>query len=133
MKIVSRNSVDQNIGDATRTVQNFGRLLGDKPHKLGQVVTLYPHLAISTLTDALKNVFYNPKQDSKSFTPINSMIIEWDIDVNFIKKVRIVGNISGTGVQKNIETIVMEEKYYNKHDVFTLENKQQLFEQFNCR
>ena len=126
MKIVSRNTVVQNIGDATKTVQNFGRLLGDKPHKLGQVVTLYPHLAISTLTDALKNVFYNPKKDAGSFTPINSMCVEWNIDVNFIKKVKIVGNISGNGVQKNIETIILAEKYYNKHDTFTLENKQQL-------
>jgi hypothetical protein len=126
MKIVDKNTVIQNIGD-TKTVQNFGRLLGTKPHKLGQVVTMYPNLAISTLTDALKNVYYNPKKDSGSFTPINSMCIEWDIDVNFIKKVKIVGAISGSGVNKNVESIILEERYYDKHDTFTLENKQQLF------
>jgi len=126
MKIVDRNTVVQNISD-TKTVQNFGRLLGDKPHKLGQVVTLYPHLAISTLTDALKNVYYNPKGDSGSFSPINSMVIEWNIDVNFIKTVKIVGDISGTGFRKNVETIHLEERYYDKNDTFTLDNKQQLF------
>jgi hypothetical protein len=84
MRIVDRNTVLQNMGD-TKTVQHFGTLLGEKPHKLGQVVTLYPHLAISTLTDALKNIFYNPKSSGSNYTPINSMAIEWQIDVNFIK------------------------------------------------
>jgi len=126
MKIVDRNTIVQNLGD-TKTVQEFGRLLGSKPHKLGQVVTMYPNLAISTLTDALKNVYYNPKKDSGSFTPINSMCIEWDIDVNFIKQIKIAGAISGNGVGKKIETILLEERYYDKNDTFTLENKQQLF------
>ena len=126
MKVVDRNSVAQHLGE-TKTVQNFGTLLGKKPHKLGTVVTMYPHLAISTLTDALKNVYYNPKKDSGSFTPINSMCIEWDIEVNFIKQVKIVGAISGNGIRKNVETIILGEKYYDKNDTFTLENKQQLF------
>ena len=126
MKIVDRATVVQNMS-STKTIQHFGQLLGTKPHKLGQVVTMYPHLAISTLTDALKNVYYNPKKGSGSYTPINSMAIEWDIDVNFIKKVRIVGDISGTGVNKKVETILLEERYYDKNDTFTLENKQQLF------
>jgi hypothetical protein len=126
MKIVDRNTVVHHLSD-TKTVQNFGRLLGTKPHKLGQVVTMYPNLAISTLTDALKNVYYNPKKDSGSFTPINSMCIEWNIDVNFIKRVKIVGTVSGTGTQRNPESIVLEERYYDKNDTFTLENKQQLF------
>jgi hypothetical protein len=126
MKIVDRATVVQNMS-STKTVQHFGQLLGSKPHKLGQVVTMYPHLSISVLTDALKNVFYNPKKGSGSYTPINSMAIEWDIDVNFIKKVRIVGNISGTGANKKVETIMLEERYYDKNDTFTLENKQQLF------
>lgn len=124
MKIVSRNTVVQHMGD-TKTVQNFGTLLGEKPHKLGTVVTMYPHLAISTLTDALRNIYYQPKKGS-SFTPINSMCIEWDIDVNFIKKVKITGAISGAGTNKHRETIILEERYYDKNDTFTLENKQQL-------
>jgi len=126
MKIVDRNTVVQNISD-TKTVQNFGALLGAKPHKLGAVVTMYKNLALSTLTDALKNVYYNPKKDGGSFTPINSMIVEWTIDVNFIKRVKIVGNISGNGLNKNPESIILAERYYDKSDTFSLENKQQLF------
>ena len=55
------------------------------------------------------------------------MIIEWDINVNFIKKVKIVGAISGNGANEQVETIIMDERYYDKNDTFTLENKQQLF------
>ena len=40
---------------------------------------------------------------------------------------KIVGNISGNGINGNIETIVLAERYYDKNDTFTLENKQQLF------
>lgn len=126
MKIVDRQTVAQNMS-ATKTVEHLGTLLGHKPHKLGSVVTMYPHLSISILTDALKNVYYNPKKNSNSFTPINSMAVEWEIDVNYIKRVKIVGAISGPGANKNIETIFLEEHYYDKGDTFTLENKQQLF------
>lgn len=126
MRIVDRNTVAQNMS-ATKTVQNFGTLIGLKPHKLGQVVTMYPQLAISTLTDALKNIYYNPKKSEGSFAPINSMCVEWDIDVNFIKKVKIVGGISGGGSAEKVETLYLEERYYDKNDTFALENKQQLF------
>jgi len=126
MKIVDRQTVVQNMS-ATKTVEHLGTLLGHKPHKLGTVVTMYPHLSISILTDALKNVFYNPKKNGNSFTPINSMAIEWEIDVNYIKRVKIVGTISGNGANKAVETIFLEEHYYDKGDTFTLENKQQLF------
>jgi len=126
MRIVERNTVVQNMS-STKTVEHFGTLLGTKPHKLGKVVTMYPHLSISYLTDALKNVYFNPKKTSDSFTPINSMAIEWNIDVNYIKKVKIVGAISGNGADKREESIVLEERYYDKNDTFTLENKQQLF------
>ena len=51
MKIVDRKTVIHNMGD-TRTVQHFNTLLGDKPHKLGLVATMYPDLSITVLTDA---------------------------------------------------------------------------------
>jgi len=126
MKIVDRNTVVQHISD-TKTVQNFGTFLGNKPHKLGTVVTMYKNLALSTLTDALKNVYYNPKKDGGSFTPINSMVIEWNIDVNFIKRVKVVGSISGSGANKNVESVILAERYYDKNDTFSLENRQMLF------
>jgi hypothetical protein len=127
MKVVDRKTVVHNMGD-TRTVQHFNTLLGDKPHKLGLVATMYPDLAITTLTDALRNVYYNPKSSSSNFQPINSMAVQWDIDVNYIHKVQIVKDINDAtpGMNKAPFTIVLEQKYYDKNDTFTLENKQQL-------
>lgn len=127
MKVVDRKTVVHNLGD-TRTVQHFNTLLGDKPHKLGLVATMYPDLAITTLTDALRNVYYNPKSSSSNFQPINSMAVQWDIDVNYIHKVGIVRDVNDAqaGLNKAPFTIVLEQKYYDKNDTFTLENKQQL-------
>ena len=127
MKVVDRKTVIHNMGD-TRTVQHFNTLLGDKPHKLGLVATLYPELAITVLTDALKNVFYKPKSSSDNFTPINAMAIQWDIDVNYIHKVYVATNsLSGTvGINKTPFVLPLEQRYYDKNDTFTLENKQQL-------
>jgi hypothetical protein len=127
MKVVDRKTVVHNLGD-TRTVQHFNTLLGDKPHKLGLVATMYPDLAISTLTDALRNVYYNPKSSSSNFQPINSMAVQWDIDVNYIHKVAIKRDVNDAqpGLNKVPFTIVLEQKYYDKNDTFTLENKQQL-------
>ena len=123
MRIVDRKFVDQNISD-TRTIQHFGHLLGEKPHKLGQAVTLYPQLAIANLTDALRNIYTNEKKRSGTFTPIDSMVVEWKIDVNFIKTIRIT--VDATLVTGGVSTFTLEEKYYDKNDTFTLENKQQL-------
>jgi len=123
MRIVDRNTVLENVS-ATKTVQNFGTLLGKKPHKMGQVVTMYPELAISNLTEALRNV-YTKKKGGDAFTPISAMTIEWSIKVNFIKKVRIVDNADGSG--GGVFNLYLEEKYYDKNDTMVLENKQTLF------
>jgi hypothetical protein len=127
MKVVDRKTVIHNMGN-TRTIQHFNTLLGDKPHKLGLVATLYPDLAITVLTDALRNVYFNPKGSSSNFTPINAMSVQWDIDVNYIHKVFIAEDVttSQAGLNKVPFTMILDQKYYDKNDTFTLENKQQL-------
>jgi hypothetical protein len=126
MKIVDRKTVLHNIGE-TRTVQNFNEVFGDKPKKLGLVATLYPDLAINILTEALQNIFYNKEKKANSFQPINAMAVEWTIDVNYIHKVMIVADGSGTGLNKEPVELLLAEKYYDKNDTFTLENGQQAF------
>ena len=126
MRIIDRETVLENQS-ATKTVQNFGKLLHDKPHKLGQVATMKPELSVSLLTDGLRNVYQNSKSAKSQYTPINAMAIEWEIDVNFIKKVKITGNVSGSGTGGTPVTIQLEERYYDKNDTFALENRQQLF------
>lgn len=125
MKIVDYNTVKQTMGD-TKTVQDFGRFLGEKPHRLGLVASLYQDLTASYLTDGLMNVYYNEKKGSQ-FQPINSLVIEWDLDVNYIKKVYLAEDGTDTGANGSDITLVFAEKYYDKYDTFVLENRQQLF------
>jgi hypothetical protein len=126
MRIVDRKTMIKNMGE-TYTAQNFGTLLGSRPERLGTVVTMYPNLAISKLTENLLNV-YTQSRKAGSFTNTRSMVIEWDIEVNFIKKVNFSDDLnSWTGGSTGINTIYLEEKYYDKGDTFTLENKQLLF------
>lgn len=86
-----------------------------------------PELSVSMLTEALRNVYHNPKNTKNNFTPINSLAVEWEIDVNFIKKVKIATAVSGVGTGGAPVTIGLEERYYDKNDTFALENRQQLF------
>ena len=123
MRILDRNSVVENMS-ATRTIQSFGTLLRNKPEKLGQVVNMRPDLSISMLTEALKNVYQN-KKDSKGFQPINSLAVEWQIDVNFIKKVKIVAPPVGDGFGLSPIKIYTEERYFDKHDSLAAENRSQ--------
>jgi hypothetical protein len=48
--------------------------------------------------------------------------MQWRIDVNFIKKVKITADATPAGV-----FTVSLEKYYNKNETFALENGTQLF------
>ena len=121
MRIVDRRFIDKNI-NTTRTVQHFGTLLGQKPHVMGQVVRMYPRLTISNLTEGIRNVYTNKKSEG-GFTPINSRVVQWAIDVNYIKKVKILASDTPTaGVFK----VILAEKYYAKNETFALENGQQL-------
>jgi hypothetical protein len=127
MRIIDRETASLALSSSTRTVQNFGKLLSTKPEKLGQIVHMKPDLSISMLTDALQNVYRQEKQSKSTFTPINAMAVEWQIDVNYIPKVRVTGAISGNGIGGKPETITLEKRYYDRNDTFALDNRQQLF------
>ena len=121
MRIIDRRFIDKNV-NTTRTRQHFGTLLGEKPHIMGQVVRMYPRLTISNLTEGLRNVYTNKKSEG-GFTPINSMAVQWTIDVNYIKKVKIVADAT---VKAGVFPVNLAEKYYSKNETFALENNSQL-------
>jgi hypothetical protein len=123
MKIVSYETVRQNQAD-TRTVQQFTKLIGQKPAIIGMVAQLYPYLAVTTLTVALRNVYYNDNKTSK-FTPQMSNVVEWQIKVNFIKKVTIVETPT-LGSGRDPFRLKLDERYFDKNDVMRLENRQSL-------
>jgi len=127
MKIIDYTTVKATMGD-TKTVQDFGKWIGNKPHKLGLVASMYEDLAATYLTDSLLNIYYN-ERSANQFQPVDSTVVEWFLDQNFIEKIYIATDVTGTtpGLNKLEFDITFTRKYYDKYDTFTLENRQQLF------
>lgn len=122
MKIIDRTTISENAS-ATRSIQNFGSLL---PYRMESVAAMRPDLTISMLTQALRNVYTNKKSVGE-FTPINSLAVEWKIDVNYIAKIKITKAPSGAPTLFKSEKIYLEKKYFDKNDTFAAENRQQYF------
>lgn len=124
MRIVDYTTAYQNMSK-TRTVQEFGKMLGTNKHKFGQVFEMYPQHTISSLTDMLGNV-YEKRSDSK-FEAIKSMVIEWSIDVSYIKTVAVAEDCLETGAGRSNFKLYLKEKYFSKWDTMVLEDQTQLF------
>ena len=108
----------------SRTYEDFYKFLGAKPARLGIVSRMYPWLTASFLTEGLMNIFYNEKSPSK-FQSINSLMFEWEIDVNFIKRIEFASVPEGDGAYGTDITMAFTERYFEKYDVFVIELSRQ--------
>ena len=85
---------------------------------------MYPNNTATFLTEALNNVFYNSKSVNK-YQPINSLMIEWEIDVEFVKRVEFAAAPSGDGTGGTEITMYFKERYYEKYDTFKIDESRQ--------
>jgi hypothetical protein len=108
----------------TRTAEDYYKFLGMKPKMMGVMARMTPNNTATYLTEALMNVFYNEKTVNK-FQPINSLMIEWEVDVDFIKTVRFAAVPSGTGEGGADITMYFTERYYEQFDTFKIEGSRQ--------
>lgn len=108
----------------SRTYEDFYKLLGTRPKMLGVMARMYTHNTASFLTEGLLNVYKNSKSVSK-FQPINSLMYEWEIDVEFIKRVEFAGIPTGNGAGGSDILIPFKERYYEKYDTFKIDNSRQ--------
>lgn len=70
------------------------------------------------------NVYHLDKGKANKFSPINSFMVEWELDVNFVKRIPIL-SVEGDG-SKGAEVIVhFPERYYEQYDVFVIEETRQ--------
>lgn len=99
----------------TRTYEDFYTMLGTKPHRLGVVTRLYPWMTASYLTESLQNIVYREAKPKDRYTPIDSLLFEWDIDVNQITRPKIIG-IENSGAHEF--TMTFDTKWYFKYDTF---------------
>lgn len=70
---------------------------------------------------------YEVEKGKKGFQSINSFLIEWDIAVNKIKKLKIIAAPEGTGVNGCDVKFYFGENYYQMYDTFKVEKTGQLF------
>ena len=108
----------------SRTYEDFYKFLGSRPQMMGVMARMYPHNTATFLTEALMNVYYNSKSVNK-FQPINSLMVEWEIDVEFIKRVKFAAVPSGDGSGGADITMYFTERYYEKYDTFKVDNSRQ--------
>lgn len=109
----------------TRTYEDFYKFLGTAPHKLGVVSRLYPENTVTYLTESLKNIFYNDRKASSKFQSIDSMMFEWEVETNFIKRVEFADVPTETGENGSEITMAFKENYYQKYDIFKIEKTMQ--------
>ena len=112
---------------STRTYHNFSKFLGDDPKRMGIVSCLYKQYTASFLTEGLGNIYHLKDGSKNQFQKINSMCFEWQIDVNFVKRVPLAANPQGTGENGSEITLYFPERYYEKYDTIQIiDTKQQL-------
>lgn len=109
----------------TRTYEDFYKFLGARPHRLGVVSRLYPDNTATYLTESLKNIFYNDRKASTKFQSIDSMMFEWEVETNFIKRVEFAEVPTETGENGSEIVMAFKENYYNKYDIFKIEKTMQ--------
>lgn len=108
----------------SRTYEDFYKFLGARPEYMGVMARMATQNTASYLTEALLNVYYNNKSVNK-FQPINSMLVEWSIDVEFIKRVEFAAIPTGTGAAGSDIEMYFSERYYEKYDTFIIDGSRQ--------
>lgn len=111
----------------TRTYENLLKMLSYKPKNLGLLSRMYPQCTATYYTEALGNIFYNNAKKANKFQSIDSYMIEWQLDVNEIKRVPLAAMPEGDGADGTEITFYFPYRYYEKYDIFKVEDTRQQF------
>lgn len=102
------------------------KFLGTYPHRLGVVSRLYDQYTATALTEALFNTF-SKEYKANRFQSLNSFMVEWDVEVQRIKRVPLLGAPEGDGLNGSDVMFSFPENYYQRYDVFVVEDSRQQF------
>ena len=87
---------------------------------------MYEDLTASFLTDSLRNVFYRDvKGSGNKYQSINSLMFDWDLETNYIKRIEFAAVPEGNGAGGTEITMAFRERYYEKYDTFKIEESGQ--------
>jgi hypothetical protein len=125
MRLLSTSEVN-NLGSDRRTVLEWNKWWGQDIHRLEKVTQLYPQYTLPYITQALGNIF-GVSKDSSSTLSVSSKQVRWRIKNNQIVEIPFTRTCTATGDNGKLVTVYLKKKYYNKNDVFKLENGQLLY------
>ena len=108
----------------SRTYEDFYKFLGARPKMMGVMARMFQNNTANFITEGLMNIFYNQKTANK-FQPINSLMVEWDIDIEFIKRVEFAAAPIGDGAGGSDITFFFKERYFEKNETFKIDNSRQ--------
>lgn len=124
MRISGFTTVRPNMPD-TRTYEDFMKFLGANPARLGIVSSLYDQYTASHLTESLMNTYTMEKDKKNAFQSLDSFVVEWDLNVNNIKRIYFTAVPEGDGMNGSDIVFRFGENYYQKYDTFIIEKSRQ--------
>lgn len=108
----------------TKTVEDWSKYIGLRPHNIGVVARMYQDHTLSYLTDGLRNV-YLKKNKPSGFELSTSMMFEWATETNQIKHIEFADVPTETGENGSEITMAFRENYYQKYDIFRIDKTRQ--------
>lgn len=108
----------------TKTYEDWSKYLGSKPHRIGVVARMYTDNTLNFITDGLRNVFYKDEK-ADQFQLSSSLLFEWIVETNNIKKVEFAEVPIETGENGTEITMAFRENYYQKYDIFRIDKTKQ--------
>lgn len=103
------------------------KFLGANPARLGIVSSLYDEYTATRLTESLMNTYTKDLAKKNQFTRIDSFLVEWDLNINRIKRVYMTAVPEGDGAMGSDVIFHFGENYYQKYDIFIVEKTRQQF------
>ena len=108
----------------TKTYEDWSKYLESKPHRIGVVARMYTDNTLNFITDGLRNIFYKDEK-ADQFQLSSSLLFEWIVETNNIKKVEFAEVPTETGENGAVITMAFRENYYQKYDIFRIDKTKQ--------
>ena len=86
---------------------------------------MYTDNTLNFITDGLRNVFYKGEKASNYDLSTSSLVFEWHIETNNIKKVEFAEVPTEHGENGTEITMAFKENYYQKYDIFRIDKTKQ--------
>lgn len=86
---------------------------------------MYTDNTLNFITDGLRNVFYKDEKPSNFDVSSSSMVFEWQVETNNIKKIAFAETPTDVGDNGSEITMAFTENYYQKYDIFRIDATKQ--------